>query len=34
MKQNDEFLITLLKYLDERNSDIKNVNEVNILSSQ
>ena len=33
MKQNDESSIVLLKYLDERDSDIENVNEVDILSS-
>ena len=33
MKQNNESSIILLKCLDKRDSDIKNVNEVNILLS-
>ena len=32
MKQNDESLIAFLKYLDERDSNIKNVNKINMLS--
>ena len=33
MKQNDEFLMMFLKYLNERNSDIEEINKINILSS-
>ena len=32
MKQNDEFLMMFLKYLNERNSDIEEINEIDMLS--
>ena len=32
MKQNDESSAAFLKYLDKRNSDIENINEVDVLS--
>ena len=32
MKQNDEFLMIFLKYLNERNSDIKKINKIDTLS--
>ena len=33
MKQNDEFSVIFLKYLNERDFDIKKINKINILSS-
>ena len=31
MKQNDEFSITFLKYLNKRDSDIEEINKINML---
>ncbi len=33
MKQNDELSIAFLKYLNKKDSDIKNINKVNMLLS-